>query len=295
MQSKKVNQVVDKTEKAKNSNLKELEILYNHYCKLFSRYLDKNKDVENIEEKYNYIIRKRIELYFENNCTSSFFDYINYTLECADKCKIWDFDELKNRKYSTPVSDLIQQASTNLDARKKLIEKYMYIVERELRKWEIDIEYEDALQIGYLLLIKKTNQYFENYENNKEYYFSSYIIHSIHSSYPALIRLANEEKRNYSYHKDCIEYFDSFEDDIIEKIDISRAIEECNFSEREKGILNLKYGFNSEIINTIVEIEKRYNVTDKRIRQIDKKSLEKIKERLETACSSEYKQKSLKK
>lgn len=91
MQSKKVNQVVDKTEKAKNSNLKELEILYNHYCKLFSRYLDKNKDVENIEEKYNYIIRKRIELYFENNCTSSFFDYINYTLECADKCKIWDF------------------------------------------------------------------------------------------------------------------------------------------------------------------------------------------------------------
>ena len=87
----------------------------------------------------------------------------------------------------------------------------------------------------------------------------------------------------------------SFEDDIIEKIDISRAIEECDFSEREKGILNLKYGFNSEIINTIVEIAKRYNVTDERIRQIDRKSLEKIKERLETACSSEYKQKSLKK
>ena len=65
-----------------------------------------------------------LELYFENNCTSSFFDYINYTLERADKCKIWNFDELKNRKYSTPVSDLIQQASTNLDARKKLIEKY---------------------------------------------------------------------------------------------------------------------------------------------------------------------------
>lgn len=276
----------------RNGNLEDLEILYQHYYKVFKRYLDNNREIENIEEKYKYIIIKRIEAYFKNNCISALCDYINYTFELADKYKIWDFDKLnefRSMPKPSPVRDLVQEAATNSDARKKLIEKYMYIVERELDNCELDIEYEDALQMGYLLLVKSVNRYLENYEVNKKYDFSTYIITSIHASYTSLIRHVNYDQRNYMHYKNSIDYVDSFEDVVLEKIlmeNVREVIKNCNFSGIREDVLTFRYGFNGEI-NSLKAIADKHNVTAEWIRQVDKKNLEKIKKELETKVFSD--------
>ena len=226
--NKSISQVI---REIRSGDLTELENLYEHYYNVFSRYIDENQDVENIIEKYKELVKIRIILYFKNNCTASIYSYIWYTLELANKFKTWDYDELINVKTKkTSIKEFINEASTNKEARKELIEKYMYIIEKSLSNYKIDIEYEDALQIGYLLLIEVTNEYFDNYEYNKKYYFSSYIEAHISRYYPILLNDANrslisfnsqkEEKIDTSFEDGLfqVEYLDYIERNISESI-----------------------------------------------------------------------------
>ena len=160
----------------------------------------------------------------------SFFDGFRTSHE-IQKIETWDYDELINVKTKkTSIKEFINEASTNNEARKELIEKYMYIIEKSLSNYKIDIEYEDALQIGYLLLIEVTNEYFDNYEYNKKYYFSSYIEAHISRYYHILLNDANrslisfnsqkEEKNDTSFEDGLfqVEYLDYIERNISESI-----------------------------------------------------------------------------
>ena len=49
-----------------------------------------------------------------------------------------------------------------------------------------------------------------------------------------------------------------------------------NLEEREKEIINLRFGINNSGVLTLDEIGRRFNLTRERIRQIEKKALKKI-------------------
>ena len=49
-----------------------------------------------------------------------------------------------------------------------------------------------------------------------------------------------------------------------------------NLEEREKEIINLRFGINNSEVLTLDEIGRRFNLTRERIRQIEKKALKKI-------------------
>lgn len=229
--NKSINQMI---REIRSGDLTELGNLYEHYYNAFSQYIDENQDVENIEEKYKELIKIRIILYFKNNCIASIYSYIKYTLELANKFKVWDYNELnKTRARKAFIKEFVDEASTNKETRKSLIEKYMYIIENSLNNYKIDIEYEDALQIGYLLLIEKTNEYFDNYDYNKKYYFSSYIERCISRYYPILLNDANINLKNFNSEKE--EKFNtSFEDNLF-KVEYLDYIER-NISENVRDV-----------------------------------------------------------
>ncbi|WP_291259242.1 sigma-70 family RNA polymerase sigma factor [Fusobacterium sp.] len=70
----------------------------------------------------------------------------------------------------------------------------------------------------------------------------------------------------------------TLEDEIIEEIGRSQLRELVEVLDtREKQILILRYGLNGEEIHTLEEIGQTFNITRERVRQIEKKTLKKLK------------------
>ena len=69
------------------------------------------------------------------------------------------------------------------------------------------------------------------------------------------------------------------EDEVIEKllkVEIKSLVEVLD--DREKTILSLRYGLDTGEIHTLEEIGLQFNITRERVRQIEKKSIEKLRE-----------------
>lgn len=70
----------------------------------------------------------------------------------------------------------------------------------------------------------------------------------------------------------------SVEDEIIEEIGREQVREIVRIlDEREKQILKLRFGLDGEEIHTLEEIGQTFNITRERVRQIEKKTLKKLK------------------
>lgn len=70
----------------------------------------------------------------------------------------------------------------------------------------------------------------------------------------------------------------SIEDDIIEEMEKEQLREIVKgLDEREKQILKLRFGLDGEETHTLEEIGETFNITRERVRQIEKKSLQKLK------------------
>lgn len=70
----------------------------------------------------------------------------------------------------------------------------------------------------------------------------------------------------------------SIEDDIIEEMGREQVREIVRvLDEREKQILKLRFGLDGEEIHTLEEIGQTFNITRERVRQIEKKTLKKLK------------------
>lgn len=69
------------------------------------------------------------------------------------------------------------------------------------------------------------------------------------------------------------------EETLLKKLkeDIYEVLNDRVFSERERGILKLRFGLEGETEHTLEETGKRYNVTRERIRQIEAKALRKLR------------------
>lgn len=56
-----------------------------------------------------------------------------------------------------------------------------------------------------------------------------------------------------------------------------QVYKKVDLTERERGILDMRFGFEDGITHTLEEVGKQFNVTRERIRQIEAKALEKIR------------------
>ena len=64
-----------------------------------------------------------------------------------------------------------------------------------------------------------------------------------------------------------------FKEDIKEKLNI--------LSEREREIINMRYGLDGQENKTLEEVGAKFNITRERVRQLEKKALEKLKEKFQ--------------
>jgi RNA polymerase primary sigma factor len=62
---------------------------------------------------------------------------------------------------------------------------------------------------------------------------------------------------------------------IIAKESLAKVLEAMN--QRERKVLELRFGFNGEHPRTLAQVSSRFNVSRERIRQIEAMALEKIK------------------
>jgi RNA polymerase primary sigma factor len=72
---------------------------------------------------------------------------------------------------------------------------------------------------------------------------------------------------------------------IIAKESIARVLK--SMDERERKVVELRFGFKGEYPRTLAEVSSRFNVSRERIRQIEAKALEQIKAALETQALGE--------
>ena len=72
--------------------------------------------------------------------------------------------------------------------------------------------------------------------------------------------------------KKCVELGNQW----INAMEVNLSNMEENLEEREKEIINLRFGINNSEVLTLDEIGRRFNLTRERIRQIEKKALKKI-------------------
>jgi RNA polymerase primary sigma factor len=68
-------------------------------------------------------------------------------------------------------------------------------------------------------------------------------------------------------------------DTISIKNSLERAVNECMdvLTERERNIIEMRFGFNGKNKSSLESIGKEYNITRERVRQIEQKALEKLK------------------
>lgn len=82
----------------------------------------------------------------------------------------------------------------------------------------------------------------------------------------------------------------SIEDDIIEEMGREQVRQIVKvLDEREKQILKLRFGLDGEEIHTLEEIGQTFNITRERVRQIEKKTLKKLKMQCEKIRTSFFK------
>lgn len=76
----------------------------------------------------------------------------------------------------------------------------------------------------------------------------------------------------------------TIEDALIEKLDKKEVLNMlASLSEREQDILRMRYGLDGERSQTLEEVGKTFSITRERVRQIEKRTLEKLKEKYKTS------------
>lgn len=249
---------------AKN-NQASFNRLYKKYYYIVENFIKENKDLNIDENKINELYILILKKYINEERTEYITSYIkSYLIKNVKKEGIKL--ELIEQESKTPVSDLIEKAKTDEKSKNKLIEKYLYVVDKEAEKYPV--EYQEEIKAeGYLKLVELINNFLGGKINAQ---FNAYIANSIKHFYDNNIKFITND---YTGFIENIDYYQTMETKTEELMMVDEYLDNAGLTEREKDII--KKSIYEQI--TYREIAKIYGVTYKRIGKIYQDALLKIR------------------
>lgn len=179
--------------------------------------------------------------------------------------------ELKELTPKEPVADLIEKARIDKEARNKLIEKYIYVVEDQTLNIK-GIDKEELKADCYLKLVELVNKYFEI---NIEYPLSMYLITQMKDFCYSYQKQEKERKINVSKYEVIEEYAEDITNSIINNMYLMHLLKNADLKERQEIILKYAIGYGVEYR----ELGQNYGVTKSRAQQIAQSGIERIRKK----------------
>lgn len=203
-----------------------------------------------------------------------------------------------NGKFPKPLSEdkekeyLLKSKNGDIKARNILVEHNLRLVAHIIKKYyAVNVDQDDLVSIGTIGLIKAIN----TFDMDKNIKLSSYASRCIENEILMHFRNLKKSSQNVSLEDavdidkdgntlklmDLLSIDDDFADNLDKKLNlqkINKYLTEA-LTKRELQIINLRYGLNGSKPLTQREVSSIMNISRSYVSRIEKKALEKLKER----------------
>lgn len=206
-----------------------------------------------------------------------------------------------NGKFPKPLSEdkekeyLLKSKNGDIKARNILVEHNLRLVAHIIKKYyAVNVDQDDLVSIGTIGLIKAIN----TFDMDKNIKLSSYASRCIENEILMHFRNLKKSSQNVSLEDavdidkdgntlklmDLLSIDDDFADNLDKKLNLQKINKYLTetLTKRELQIINLRYGLNGSQPLTQREVSSIMNISRSYVSRIEKKALEKLKERYDT-------------
>lgn len=203
-----------------------------------------------------------------------------------------------NGKFPKPLSEdkekeyLLKSKNGDIKARNILVEHNLRLVAHIIKKYyAVNVDQDDLVSIGTIGLIKAIN----TFDMDKNIKLSSYASRCIENEILMHFRNLKKSSQNVSLEDavdidkdgntlklmDLLSIDDDFADNLDKKLNLQKINKYLTetLTKRELQIINLRYGLNGSKPLTQREVSSIMNISRSYVSRIEKKALEKLKER----------------
>lgn len=203
-----------------------------------------------------------------------------------------------NGKFPKPLSEdkekeyLLKSKNGDIKARNILVEHNLRLVAHIIKKYyAVNVDQDDLVSIGTIGLIKAIN----TFDMDKNIKLSSYASRCIENEILMHFRNLKKSSQNISLEDavdidkdgntlklmDLLSIDDDFADNLDKKLNLQKINKYLTetLTKRELQIINLRYGLNGSKPLTQREVSSIMNISRSYVSRIEKKALEKLKER----------------
>lgn len=203
-----------------------------------------------------------------------------------------------NGKFPKPLSEdkekeyLLKSKNGDIKARNILVEHNLRLVAHIIKKYyAVNVDQDDLVSIGTIGLIKAIN----TFDMDKNIKLSSYASRCIENEILMHFRNLKKSSQNVSLEDavdidkdgntlklmDLLSIDDDFADNLDKKLNLQKINKYLTetLNKRELQIINLRYGLNGSKPLTQREVSSIMNISRSYVSRIEKKALEKLKER----------------
>ena len=206
-----------------------------------------------------------------------------------------------NGKFPKPLSEekekeyLLKSKNGDIKARNILVEHNLRLVAHIIKKYyAVNVDQDDLVSIGTIGLIKAIN----TFDMDKNIKLSSYASRCIENEILMHFRNLKKSSQNVSLEDavdidkdgntlklmDLLSIDDDFADNLDKKLNLQKINKYLSetLTKRELQIINLRYGLNGSKPLTQREVSSIMNISRSYVSRIEKKALEKLKERYDS-------------
>lgn len=206
-----------------------------------------------------------------------------------------------NGKFPKPLSEekekeyLLKSKNGDIKARNILVEHNLRLVAHIIKKYyAVNVDQDDLVSIGTIGLIKAIN----TFDIDKNIKLSSYASRCIENEILMHFRNLKKSSQNVSLEDavdidkdgntlklmDLLSIDDDFADNLDKKLNLQKINKYLTetLTKRELQIINLRYGLNGSKPLTQREVSSIMNISRSYVSRIEKKALEKLKERYDS-------------
>ena len=206
-----------------------------------------------------------------------------------------------NGKFPKPLSEdkekeyLLKSKNGDIKARNILVEHNLRLVAHIIKKYyAVNVDQDDLVSIGTIGLIKAIN----TFDMDKNIKLSSYASRCIENEILMHFRNLKKSSQNVSLEDavdidkdgntlklmDLLSIDDDFADNLDKKLNLQKINKYLTetLTKRELQIINMRYGLNGSKPLTQREVSSIMNISRSYVSRIEKKALEKLKERYDS-------------